>query len=58
MGVAIGYAPLGTYLVGAVAAGVLMAILLAESGAGKDNAKSWSRRAPTVTGARLRIPPP
>ena len=39
VGFAFGYAPLGSYLVGAIAAGVLMAIFLANSGGAWDNAK-------------------
>ncbi len=39
VGFALGYAPLGSYLVGAIAAGVLMAIFLANSGGAWDNAK-------------------
>ena len=35
----LGYEPLGAYLAGAIAAGVLMAILLANSGGAWDNAK-------------------
>ncbi len=38
-GFALGYAPLGSYLAGAIAAGVLMAIFLANSGGAWDNAK-------------------
>jgi K(+)-stimulated pyrophosphate-energized sodium pump len=39
VGFAIGYAPLGSYLAGAIAAGVLMAVFLANSGGAWDNAK-------------------
>jgi K(+)-stimulated pyrophosphate-energized sodium pump len=39
VGFALGYQPLGSYLVGAIAAGVLMAIYLANSGGAWDNAK-------------------
>jgi K(+)-stimulated pyrophosphate-energized sodium pump len=39
VGFALGYAPLGSYLVGAIAAGVLMAVFLANSGGAWDNAK-------------------
>jgi K(+)-stimulated pyrophosphate-energized sodium pump len=39
VGFAFGYAPLGSYLVGAIAAGVLMAVFLANSGGAWDNAK-------------------
>jgi K(+)-stimulated pyrophosphate-energized sodium pump len=39
VGFAFGYAPLGSYLVGVIAAGVLMAIFLANSGGAWDNAK-------------------
>ncbi len=39
VGFAMGYAPLGTFLAGAIAAGALMAVLLANSGAAWDNAK-------------------
>ncbi len=39
VGLALGYAPLGSYLSGAIAAGVLMAIFLANSGGAWDNAK-------------------
>ncbi len=39
VGFAFGYAPLGAYLVGAIAAGVLMAVFLANSGGAWDNAK-------------------
>src|SRR6266496_2609119 len=39
VGFAFGYKPLGTYLTGAIAAGVLMAIFLANSGGAWDNAK-------------------
>jgi K(+)-stimulated pyrophosphate-energized sodium pump len=39
VGFAVGYAPLGSYLAGAIAAGVLMAVFLANSGGAWDNAK-------------------
>src|ERR1019366_3096577 len=39
VGFAFGYAPLGSYLAGAIAAGVLMAVFLANSGGSWDNAK-------------------
>ncbi len=39
VGFAFGYAPLGSFLVGAIAAGVLMAVFLANSGGAWDNAK-------------------
>jgi K(+)-stimulated pyrophosphate-energized sodium pump len=39
VGFALGYAPLGSYLTGAIAAGVLMAVFLANSGGAWDNAK-------------------
>jgi K(+)-stimulated pyrophosphate-energized sodium pump len=39
VGFTFGYAPLGSYLTGAIAAGVLMAIFLANSGGAWDNAK-------------------
>jgi K(+)-stimulated pyrophosphate-energized sodium pump len=39
VGFAIGYAPLGSFLAGAIAAGVLMAVFLANSGGAWDNAK-------------------
>jgi len=39
VGFTFGYAPLGSYLVGAIAVGVLMAIFLANSGGAWDNAK-------------------
>jgi len=39
VGFTFGYAPLGSYLAGAIAAGVLMAIFLANSGGAWDNAK-------------------
>ena len=39
IGFALGYAPLGAYLAGAIAAGVLMAVFLANSGGAWDNAK-------------------
>ncbi|MGH3278955.1 MAG: sodium-translocating pyrophosphatase [Trebonia sp.] len=39
VGFALGYAPLGSYLAGAIAAGVLMAIFLSNSGGAWDNAK-------------------
>ncbi|WP_067807095.1 sodium-translocating pyrophosphatase [Actinomadura formosensis] len=39
VGFALGYAPLGAYLGGAIAAGVLMAVFLANSGGAWDNAK-------------------
>jgi K(+)-stimulated pyrophosphate-energized sodium pump len=39
VGFAFGYAPLGSYLVGAIAAGALMAVFLANSGGAWDNAK-------------------
>jgi K(+)-stimulated pyrophosphate-energized sodium pump len=39
VGFALGYQPLGSYLAGAIAAGVLMAIFLANSGGAWDNAK-------------------
>jgi K(+)-stimulated pyrophosphate-energized sodium pump len=39
VGFALGYQPLGSYLAGAIATGVLMAIFLANSGGAWDNAK-------------------
>ena len=39
VGFALGYAPLGSYLAGAIGAGVLMAVFLANSGGAWDNAK-------------------
>jgi K(+)-stimulated pyrophosphate-energized sodium pump len=39
VGFGFGYAPLGSYLAGAIAAGVLMAVFLANSGGAWDNAK-------------------
>jgi K(+)-stimulated pyrophosphate-energized sodium pump len=39
VGFALGYQPLGAFLAGAIAAGVLMAIFLANSGGAWDNAK-------------------
>src|ERR1700728_4224394 len=39
VGFAFGYAPLGSYLAGAIAAGVLMAVFLSNSGGAWDNAK-------------------
>jgi K(+)-stimulated pyrophosphate-energized sodium pump len=39
VGFGLGYAPLGSYLAGAIAAGVLMAVFLANSGGAWDNAK-------------------
>ncbi len=39
VGFALGYAPLGAYLAGAIAAGALMAVFLANSGGAWDNAK-------------------
>ncbi|MFC6079533.1 sodium-translocating pyrophosphatase [Sphaerisporangium aureirubrum] len=39
VGFALGYAPLGGYLAGAIAAGTLMAVFLANSGGAWDNAK-------------------
>nr|MDQ2816058.1 sodium-translocating pyrophosphatase [Actinomycetota bacterium] len=39
VGFAFGYAPLGAFLAGAIAAGVLMAVFLANSGGAWDNAK-------------------
>jgi K(+)-stimulated pyrophosphate-energized sodium pump len=39
VGFAFGYAPLGSFLAGAIAAGVLMAVFLANSGGAWDNAK-------------------
>jgi K(+)-stimulated pyrophosphate-energized sodium pump len=39
VGFALGYGPLGSYLAGAIAAGVLMAVFLANSGGAWDNAK-------------------
>jgi K(+)-stimulated pyrophosphate-energized sodium pump len=39
VGFTFGYAPLGSYLVGAISVGVLMAIFLANSGGAWDNAK-------------------
>jgi K(+)-stimulated pyrophosphate-energized sodium pump len=39
VGFALGYAPLGSFLAGAIAAGVLMAVFLANSGGAWDNAK-------------------
>jgi K(+)-stimulated pyrophosphate-energized sodium pump len=41
VGFALGYAPLGTYLAGAIAAGALMAVFLANSGGAWDNAKKF-----------------
>jgi len=39
IGFAFGYAPLGSFLAGAIAAGALMAVFLANSGGAWDNAK-------------------
>ncbi|MCU1595354.1 MAG: V-type H(+)-translocating pyrophosphatase [Frankiales bacterium] len=39
VGFALGYAPLGAFLAGAIAAGVLMAVFLANAGGAWDNAK-------------------
>ncbi|WP_372453519.1 sodium-translocating pyrophosphatase [Acrocarpospora catenulata] len=39
VGFALGYAPLGAYLAGAIAAGTLMAVFLSNSGGAWDNAK-------------------
>ncbi|WP_182883875.1 MULTISPECIES: sodium-translocating pyrophosphatase [unclassified Microbispora] len=39
VGFALGYAPLGAYLAGAIASGTLMAVFLANSGGAWDNAK-------------------
>ncbi|MGB9377464.1 MAG: sodium-translocating pyrophosphatase [Mycobacteriales bacterium] len=39
VGFSLGYAPLGAYLAGAIGAGVLMAVFLANSGGAWDNAK-------------------
>ena len=39
IGFALGYAPLGSFLAGAIATGVLMAVFLANSGGAWDNAK-------------------
>ena len=39
IGFGLGYAPLGSFLAGAIAAGVLMAVFLANSGGAWDNAK-------------------
>jgi K(+)-stimulated pyrophosphate-energized sodium pump len=39
LGFAFGYAPLGSFLAGAIAAGVLMAVFLSNSGGAWDNAK-------------------
>ena len=39
VGFALGYAPLGAFLAGAIAAGTLMAVFLANSGGAWDNAK-------------------
>ncbi len=39
VGFALGYAPLGSYLAGAISVGVLMAVFLANSGGAWDNAK-------------------
>jgi K(+)-stimulated pyrophosphate-energized sodium pump len=39
VGFSLGYAPLGSFLVGAIAAGVLMAVFLSNSGGAWDNAK-------------------
>ena len=39
VGFAFGYAPLGSFLAGAIAAGALMAVFLANSGGAWDNAK-------------------
>jgi len=47
VGFAFGYAPLGSYLAGVTAAGVLMAVFLANSGGAWENARSWSRTATT-----------
>ena len=41
IGFTFGYAPLGSYLAGAIAAGVLMAVFLANSGGAWDNAKKY-----------------
>jgi len=41
VGFAFGYGPLGSYLSGAIAAGVLMAVFLANSGGAWDNAKKY-----------------
>ena len=41
IGFSFGYAPLGSYLAGAIAAGVLMAVFLANSGGAWDNAKKY-----------------
>jgi K(+)-stimulated pyrophosphate-energized sodium pump len=41
VGFAFGYAPLGSYLSGAIAVGVLMAVFLANSGGAWDNAKKY-----------------
>src|SRR5262249_33487899 len=43
VGFAFGYATLGAYLAGAIAAGVLMAVFLANSGGAWDNAKKLAR---------------
>jgi K(+)-stimulated pyrophosphate-energized sodium pump len=39
VGFALGYAPLGAFLAGAISSGVLMAVFLANSGGAWDNAK-------------------
>jgi K(+)-stimulated pyrophosphate-energized sodium pump len=41
IGFTFGYAPLGSYLAGAIATGVLMAVFLANSGGAWDNAKKY-----------------
>jgi K(+)-stimulated pyrophosphate-energized sodium pump len=41
VGFAFGYGPLGSYLAGAIAVGVLMAVFLANSGGAWDNAKKY-----------------
>jgi K(+)-stimulated pyrophosphate-energized sodium pump len=41
VGFAFGYGPLGSYLAGAIAAGALMAVFLANSGGAWDNAKKY-----------------
>jgi K(+)-stimulated pyrophosphate-energized sodium pump len=59
VGFALGYQPLGSYLAGAIAAGVLMAIFLANSGGAWDNAKKLVEDGNHVAArAPRRTPPP
>ena len=54
VGFALGYAPLGAFLAGAIACGVLMAVFLANSGGAWDNAKKLVEDGTTAARARRR----